>query len=84
MDARGYDVVAPELDDPALERLPYFDLQAGYIQRGASAFPRRGSRGSWTVVEMSYAEDVARLREGPVEDPALRFRTAARELAPAA
>ncbi len=81
MDARGYDTVVPELDDPALERLPYFDFQAGYVQRGMHAFPRRGSHGPWTVAELSYAEDVARLRQGSVEDPALRFRTSARELA---
>ena len=84
MDARGFDTVVPELDDPALERLPYFDFKAGYIQRGMPAFPRRGSHGPWTVPELSYAQDVARLRQGPIEDPSLRFEASAHELALAA
>ncbi|HYF26889.1 MAG TPA: NAD(P)/FAD-dependent oxidoreductase, partial [Baekduia sp.] len=74
MDARGHDVVVPVLDDPTVERLPLMEFQAGYVQRGIGAFPRRGSKGPWTV-DMSYAADYARLREGAVDDPALQFST---------
>ncbi|WP_320669571.1 flavin-containing monooxygenase [Patulibacter defluvii] len=83
MRAQGHDVVTPTLDDPAIERLPLFEFQAGYIQRGIPAFPRRGSHGPWTV-EMSYAADYARLREGEVVDGALRFGGKVREVAEAA
>ena len=44
------------------------------MQRAVDEFPKQGSQGPWTV-EMSYAADRARLRNGPVEDAALRFGT---------
>jgi hypothetical protein len=76
MDAHGYDTVVPVAEDPTLERRPFLDFRAGYVQRKGDLFPRQGASGPWTV-EMNYAADRARLREGPVEDPALRFGTSA-------
>ena len=72
MDAQGSDTVTPVLDDVAMDRRPLLDFQAGYVQRSVEVFPSQGSRGPWTV-EMNYRADRARLRGGPVEDPALRF-----------
>ncbi|MGD9530906.1 MAG: flavin-containing monooxygenase [Pseudonocardia sp.] len=76
MDAHGHGTFEAVLDDRDMERVPFLDLQAGYVQRGIGEFPRAGTRGPWTV-EHAYELDVARLREGPVQDDALRF-TAAR------
>jgi cation diffusion facilitator CzcD-associated flavoprotein CzcO len=76
MDARGSDTVVPVADDPTLERRPLLDFNAGYVKRAADVFPKQGSHGPWTV-EMSYAADLARLRNGPVQDPALHFAAAA-------
>jgi monooxygenase len=76
MEAHGYDTMVPVADDPTLERRPLLDFQAGYVQRAADSFPKQGSHGPWTI-EMSYAADRKRLRHGPVEDPALRFSSAA-------
>ena len=76
MDTRGYDTVVAVDDDPTVERRPLLDLRAGYVQRAVEQFPKQGSHGPWTV-EMSYRADQARLRKGPVEDPALRFSRAA-------
>ena len=62
------------------------DLSSGYVQRGIASFPRAGARGPWTMA-MAYEKDVERLRDGPVEDPALRFAStplSRRELALAA
>jgi hypothetical protein len=75
MDRHGYDVVEPVLADPSVQRLPFLDLQAGYVQRGVAQFPRRGASGPWTI-DMAYETDVRRLREDPIADEALRFRTA--------
>jgi hypothetical protein len=75
MDAHGHGTVEPVLDDPHMERLPLLDLAAGYVRRGVAAFPRAGASGPWTV-EMAYERDVRRLRDGPVEDAALRFTPA--------
>ncbi|MFJ5591109.1 flavin-containing monooxygenase [Streptomyces noursei] len=72
MDAHGHATVEPVLADPDMARVPYMDLSAGYIRRGIGQFPRAGTRGPWTV-EMAYEKDVERLRNGPVEDPALKF-----------
>ena len=72
MDAHGYDTVTPVLDDETIERRPLLDFQAGYVKRALDRFPTQGSRGPWTV-EMNYAADRVRLRNGPVEDAALRF-----------
>jgi len=77
MDALGCDTVTPVLDDPATERRPLLDFQAGYVQRAVERFPSQGTRGPWTV-EMSHKADRARLRSGPVEDPALRFESSCR------
>ncbi|MEU2354863.1 NAD(P)/FAD-dependent oxidoreductase [Streptomyces misionensis] len=76
MDAHGYDAVEPVLDDPRVERVPYMDLSSNYVLRGIGEFPRAGTSGPWTV-EMAYEKDVERLREGPVEDGALRFTAGA-------
>ena len=74
MDASGHDSVVAVADDPTIERRPLLDFNAGYVQRAVDVFPKQGSHGPWTL-EMSYAADRARLRHGPVEDPALRFAT---------
>jgi cation diffusion facilitator CzcD-associated flavoprotein CzcO len=76
MDACGHDTVVPVAEDPTIVRRPLLDFDAGYVQRAVDMFPMQGSHGPWTV-EMSYAADRARLRNGPVEDPALRFSTRA-------
>ncbi|GAA4697679.1 NAD(P)/FAD-dependent oxidoreductase [Pseudonocardia yuanmonensis] len=76
MDAHGHDVVEPVHEDPDAERHPLLDLSAGYVARGIAAFPKAGGSGPWTQAH-AYEQDVKRLRHGPVEDPALRFRATA-------
>ncbi len=84
MDACGYDAVVLELGDPSIERLPFFgEFAAGYVRRGQPAFWRQGSHGPWTAA-MDYDADRRRLRDGAVQDPALRFLVAERQLALAA
>ena len=80
MDARGADTAVPVCAHEGMERRPFLDLSSGYVQRAVDRFPRQGTVGPWNV-EMAYEQDVARLREGAVEDPELQLRTTA---APAA
>jgi hypothetical protein len=75
MDARGVDTAVPVRADEEMERRPFLDLSSGYVQRAVDRFPRQGTVGPWNV-EMAYEQDVARLRDGAVEDPELHFRTA--------
>jgi len=82
MDAHDCVAVVPVLDDPAIERRPLLDFQAGYVQRAVERFPMQGTRAPWTV-GMSYKADRERLRKGPVQDPVLHFRSSARAAAAA-
>lgn len=74
MDRHGYTTVVPVVDNPQIEKRPMLDFSAGYVQRAVDLFPQQGTTGPWTV-EMDYWSDHARLRKGPVDDPALRFST---------
>jgi len=74
MDAHGLATMVPVPGDPAMERVPMLDLSSGYVQRRIASFPQAGTRGPWTMA-MAYEKDVERLREGPIEDPELRFTT---------
>jgi monooxygenase len=72
MDERGYDTCIAHNDDPTITRLPLLPLGSGYVQRSIDGFPRQGSRFPWATA-MSYAQDVANLRDRELTDPALRF-----------
>ena len=82
MDQHGYTTVTPTLADPTIGKRPMLDFGAGYVLRAIDEFPQQGDSGPWTI-EMDYWSDHARLRKGPVEDPALRFSTTARSVATA-
>lgn len=72
MGAHGYGTVEPVLDDPDMKRVPAMDMSSGYVQRGIAKFPRGGTKGPWAF-KHAYELDAERLREGPVEDDALKF-----------
>ena len=72
MDEHAYDTCMPHNDDPTITTRPLLDLSAGYVQRSVHELPRQGSRFPWSMA-MSYAQDVKSLRNGAIEDPALRF-----------
>ncbi|MCW3040319.1 MAG: NAD(P)/FAD-dependent oxidoreductase [Solirubrobacterales bacterium] len=72
MDAIGRQTVVPVCPDEQVGRLPLLDLSSGYVSRGIDSFPKAGTEGPWTV-KMAYEDDIARLKHGPVEDPALQF-----------
>ncbi len=74
MDVRGATTVVPVDPEDHMERLPLLDLRSGYVARGIDAFPKAGTRGPWSV-RMAYEDDVARLRDGAIEDPELHFGT---------
>lgn len=73
MDEHGHTVVTP-IVPPDLERAPMLEMSSGYVQRKIAAFPKAGTTGPWTV-KMAYEDDIARLKHGPVTDPALRFES---------
>jgi cation diffusion facilitator CzcD-associated flavoprotein CzcO len=76
MDRFGFDTCAPHNDEPGMATRPLLDFAAGYVQRAVGDFPRQGSRAPWQL-SMSYAADIKNLREGPIEDPELKFTRSA-------
>jgi cation diffusion facilitator CzcD-associated flavoprotein CzcO len=76
MDARGAAVALPVPADPPGPTRPLLDFSAGYVQRALERFPKQGDRPPWRIA-MSYAEDVAVLRDGEVDDGVLQFASAA-------
>ena len=75
MDAAGHDQVTPTPDPLALANTsPLLDFSAGYVTRAVGDFPRQGAAAPWRLA-MNPNLDRTVLREGPVEDPALRFST---------
>jgi monooxygenase len=72
MDEHGYDSCTPHNDDPSMGTRPLLDFGAGYVKRSVHSFPRQGTRFPWSLA-MSYAQDLASLRNGPITDPELVF-----------
>jgi cation diffusion facilitator CzcD-associated flavoprotein CzcO len=75
MDRFGHAIATPHALEPGMETRPLLDFAAGYVQRSLQDFPRQGVRAPWSMA-MSYATDIKALREGPVNDPELRFSAA--------
>ena len=76
LDARGADYVVADRD-PAVEAVPFLDLQSGYVRRSLDAFPKQGRRAPWRL-KQNYLLDIVDLRVKPVADEALRFERARR------
>jgi monooxygenase len=72
MDTRGLAAAMPVNDDPAMPTRPLLDFSAGYVQRALDQLPKQGPAEPWQL-PMDYRTDVENLRNGAIEDPALRF-----------
>lgn len=72
LDDHGFSSARPELDDPTMPTRPLLDFAAGYVQRAIDEIPRQGVHGPWQMT-MNYSVDAEVLRNGPVQDPALKF-----------
>lgn len=81
MDRTGVDTCFPHNDQPGMATRPLLDFAAGYVQRAVQDFPRQGDRAPWQLA-MSYAADVKTLRDGPINDPELKFASSAAVAAP--
>jgi monooxygenase len=77
MEASGYDVCAPEVDDPALGEEPLLDFNSGYVLRSIADLPKQGSKEPWKL-RQNYPLDLRSLRHGPVDD-SMRFGRAAEQ-----
>jgi monooxygenase len=71
MEAEGYDICAPEVEDPALGAEPLLDFNSGYVLRSIAELPKQGSKEPWKL-RQNYPIDLRSLRFGPVDD-SMRF-----------
>jgi monooxygenase len=71
MEARGFDVCAPEATDPSLTEEPLLDFSSGYVLRSLAELPKQGSKEPWKL-RQNYPVDLRSLRFGPVDD-SMRF-----------
>ena len=81
MDQNNYAICRAELPSPEMPTRPILDLGSGYVQRALRQMPRQGLGVPWRMA-LDYQHDVKLLREGPVQDPCLRFTTARHEADP--
>jgi hypothetical protein len=72
MAARGETICVPELPDVPLDLRPVFDLDAGYVHRGAAQMPQQAAADPWRV-RHNYLLDLPHFRFGRLADGALRF-----------
>jgi cation diffusion facilitator CzcD-associated flavoprotein CzcO len=72
MDEHGYRIAMPKAPDPSEPRLPFIDLQSGYVMRSIDRFPRQGSRAPWRLYQ-NYLRDIALLKFGSLEDEGIEF-----------
>ena len=73
MDAGGYDVCVPHLNDPSVAPEPILDFNSGYVLRSIADLPKQGSKEPWKL-RQNYVVDLRKLRFGPVEDGAMQFK----------
>ncbi len=71
MRARGYAKVVPTVDGSPLVPKPFFDLDAGYIRRGADQLPKQASDAPWKL-RQNYLLDAFEARFGD-RDKALTY-----------
>jgi len=72
MDENKYGTFTPVISNKNMKRIPFVDLNSGYIQRSIAQFPMAGTQGPW-IVKQDYKFDVERLHKGSVFDKELLF-----------
>jgi monooxygenase len=72
MDAGGYRICTPEVNDPSVAEEPLLDFSSGYVLRSIDHLPKQGSKEPWKL-RQNYPVDLRMLRHGPVADGVIRF-----------
>jgi hypothetical protein len=75
MDARGYAVCTPRVNDPDVKEEPVLDFTSGYVLRALDTLPRQGSKTPWRL-HQNYVKDLSMMRYGRVDDGTMEFRGA--------
>lgn len=72
MDDQGVRQVTPRNHNPAIKRLPFINMQSGYIARVKDQIPQQGDERPWKLYQ-NYFLDMTLLKLASLEDPALEY-----------
>ncbi len=81
MDAHGYDVCTPRVNDESIKPEPVIDFNSGYVLRALRTLPKQGSKPPWRL-HQNYIKDLSMLRYGRVDDGTMEFKKAPTAAAP--
>jgi cation diffusion facilitator CzcD-associated flavoprotein CzcO len=81
MDAHGYDVCTPRVNDESIKPEPVIDFTSGYVLRALDTLPKQGSKPPWRL-HQNYIKDLSMLRYGRVDDGTMEFKKAPTAAAP--
>jgi len=72
MDKKGVKQVTPRCDNNDIQRIPFIDMQSGYIARIKDQLPKQGDQKPWKLYQ-NYFLDMPLLRTADLDDPALEY-----------
>ena len=72
MDKHDYQQCTPRNYDADMQREPFINISAGYIQRAMSKLPQQGGKKPWKLYQ-NYIKDYYAFRFKPIHDSALTF-----------
>ena len=72
MDDKGVRQVTPRCNDTTIRRLPFINMQSGYIARVKDQIPKQGDARPWKLYQ-NYFLDMTLLKLASMDDPALEY-----------
>ncbi len=72
MDEKGVRQVTPRNHNPAIKRLPFINMQSGYIARVKDQIPQQGDERPWKLYQ-NYFLDMTLLKLASMDDPSLEY-----------
>ena len=72
MDDKGVRQVTPRNHNAAIKRLPFINMQSGYIARVKDQIPQQGDERPWKLYQ-NYFLDMTLLKLASLDDPALEY-----------
>lgn len=72
MDDKGVRQVTPRNHNANIKRLPFIDMQSGYISRVKDQIPQQGDERPWKLYQ-NYFLDMTLLKMASLDDPSLEY-----------
>ena len=72
MDEKGVRQVTPRNHNPTIKRLPFINMQSGYIARVKDQIPQQGDERPWKLYQ-NYFLDMTLLKLASLDDPSLEY-----------